>query len=332
MVAREAGVSASTVSRIINGTVNVSDPLRLTVEAAIAKFNFQPNAAARGLALGKTFTIGVVAGALDSPSYWEGFCGIEVCLRHHGYVPLFMSGNRHEDDEDGAMRELIARGVDGIIVFAGRVSNAKLQRYARQVPIVVTGRQLRSRGLFSLQIDDNLGVMLAVGHLFELGHRRIAFITGSDNHPVAARRLADYKKALENAGVCFDPQLVKMGDWHEEGGLRATQELLDSNQEFTALLCVNDQTAYGALLGLSRNGLAVPRDVSVVGLDDLQPSAYQVPPLTTVRQSMRTLGEHSARAVFELLAGRRPRRSSIPAELVVRESTCRIGALISAAT
>src|SRR5579863_192243 len=111
MVAREAGVSASTVSRIINGTVNVSDPLRVAVEAAIAKFNFQPNAAARGLALGKTFTIGVVAGALDSPLYWEGLCGIEVCLRHHGYVPLFMSGNRHEDDEDRGMRELIARDV-----------------------------------------------------------------------------------------------------------------------------------------------------------------------------------------------------------------------------
>jgi LacI family transcriptional regulator len=324
MVAREAGVSASTVSRIINGTVNVSDPLRSAVEAAIAKFDFKPNAAARGLALGKTFTIGVVAGALDSPLYWEGYRGIEVCVRHHGYVPLFMSGNRHEDDEDDDLRELIARGVDGIIVFAGRVSDAKLQRYARQVPIVVTGRQLRSRGVFSLQIDAGQGVMLAVRHLFELGHRRIAFITGSDHRPEAAKRLAGYKRALEIAGVRFDPQLVKMGDWREEGGVRATLELLDANQDFTALLCVNDQTAYGALLGLFRKGLKVPRDVSVVGLDDLRPSAFQVPPLTSVRQSMRTLGEQSARAVFELLAGRRPRRSSIPAQLIVRESTARM--------
>ena len=100
MVAREAGVSASTVSRIINGTVNVSDGLKHAVEAAIAKFNFRPNAAARGLALGKTLTIGVVAQAIDSPFYGEGLRGIEAGLRQEGYAPLFMSGNWHEEDED----------------------------------------------------------------------------------------------------------------------------------------------------------------------------------------------------------------------------------------
>src|SRR5262245_37353792 len=120
MVAREAGVSASTVSRIINGTVNVSDGLKQAVEAAITKFNFRPNASARGLALGKTLTIGVVAQAIDSPFYGEGLRGIEACLRQRGYAPLFMSGNWHEEDEDRCMREFIARGVDGIIVFAGR--------------------------------------------------------------------------------------------------------------------------------------------------------------------------------------------------------------------
>ena len=321
MVAREAGVSASTVSRIINGTVNVSDELKQAVEAAIEKFDFRPNAAARGLALGKTLTIGVVAQAIDSPFYGEGLRGIEASLRERGYAPLFMSGNWHEEDEDRCMRELIARGVDGIIVFAGRLSDAKLKRYANEVAVVVTGRQLRAKGLFSLQIDDRQGAMLAVRHLLELGHRRIAFINGSENHPDAIERLGGYRKALEEGGVEFDPKLVVVGDWHEEGGLRATLELLDSRANFTALFCVNDQTAHGALLGLFRQGFSVPRDVSVVGFDDLPSSAYRVPPLTSVRQSVGILGEQSAQAMLDLLAGNRPRLIPPPVELVVREST-----------
>lgn len=321
MVAHEAGVSASTVSRIINGTVNVSDGLKQAVEAAIAKFDFRPNAAARGLALGKTLTIGVVAQAIDSPFYGEGLRGIEACLRQRGYAPLFMSGNWHEEDEDRCMRELIARGVDGIIVFAGRLSDAKLKRYAKDVSVVVTGRQLRSKGLFSLQIDDAHGAMLAVRHLVGLGHRRIAFITGSENHPDAIERLGGYRKALEEVGIDFDPRLVATGDWHEEGGLRATLAMLESKTNFTAIFCVNDQTAYGAMLGLFRKGLSVPGDVSIVGFDDLPSSSYRVPPLTSVRQSIGTLGEQSAQAILDLLAGSRPRLSPPPVELVVREST-----------
>jgi LacI family transcriptional regulator len=321
MVAREAGVSASTVSRIINGTANVSNGLKHAVEAAIAKFDFRPNAAARGLALGRTLTIGVVAQAIDSPFYGEGLRGIEAFLRQRGYAPLFMSGNWHEEDEERCMREFIARGVDGIIVFAGRLSDAKLKGYAKEVPVVVTGRRLRAPGLFSLQIDDRNGAMLAMRHLIEVGHRKIAFIAGSENHPDAVERFEGYKQALEDAGIDFDPKRVAVGDWHEEGGLRATLELLGSKTQFTALFCVNDQTAYGACLALYRKGRSVPGDVSVVGFDDLPSSAYRLPPLTSVRQSIGELGDRSAQAILQLIAGRRPRFDPPPVELVIREST-----------
>ncbi len=325
MVAREAGVSASTVSRIINGTVNVSGGLKHAVEAAIVKFNFRPNAAARGLALGKTLTIGVVAQAIDSPFYGEGLRGIEACLRQRGYAPLFMSGNWREEDEERCLREFIARGVDGIIVFAGRLSDAKLKSFAKEVSIVVTGRRLRAPGLFSLQIDDRHGAMLAVRHLIEIGHRKIAFIAGSENHPDAVERFKGYKKTLEDAGIDFDPKLVAVGDWHEEGGLRATFELLGSKVKFSALFCVNDQTAYGACLALYRKGLSVPGDVSVIGFDDLPSSTYRLPPLTSVRQSIGELGDRSAQAILQLIAGRRPRIDAPPVELVIRESTDRSG-------
>jgi LacI family transcriptional regulator len=305
----------------------VSNGLKHAVEAAIEKFDFRPNAAARGLALGKTLTIGVLAQAIDSPFYGEGLRGIEACLRQRGYAPLFMSGNWHEEDEDRCMREFIARGVDGIIVFAGRLSDAKLKSYAKEVSIVVTGRRLRAPGLFSLQIDDSQGATLAVRHLVEVGHRKIAFIAGSENHPDAVERLKGYKKALEDAGIGFDPGLVAVGDWHEEGGLRATLELLDSKARFTALFCVNDQTAYGACLALFRKGLSIPGDVSLVGFDDLPSSAYRLPPLTSVRQSIGELGEQSAQAILQLISGRRPRISPPPVELVVRESTAHAGAM-----
>jgi LacI family transcriptional regulator len=169
--------------------------------------------------------------------------------------------------------------------------------------------------------------MLAVQHLVGLGHRRIAFITGSENHPDAVERLGGYQKALEDAGIAYDPGLVAVGDWHEEGGLRATLELLESKAPFTALFCVNDQTAYGACLALFRKGLSVPGDVSLVGFDDLPSSAYRLPPLTSVRQSIGELGGQSAQAILQLISGRRPRISPPPVQLVVRESTAQAGAL-----
>jgi LacI family transcriptional regulator len=320
-VAREAGVSASTASRIINGTVNVSDELRQAVEAAIAKFKFRPNAAARGLALGKSQTIGVVTQALDSPFYGEGLCGIEDQLRLQGYAPLFMSGNWRADDEARCMDELVSRGVDGIIVFAGCLDDAALRAYARKVPVVVTGRLLSAQGLASLQIDNRGGALLAMRHLIGLGHRRIAFIAGTENQPDAVERLAGYRQALEEAGIGFDPQLVARGDFDEEGGMRAVYGMLDAGARFTALFCANDESAYGACLALYRRGLHVPKDVSVVGFDDLPASMYRLPPMTSVRQSIRQLGEYSAAALQQLIQGRRPQIKVPAVELVVREST-----------
>ena len=316
-------MSAATVSRIINGTVNVSDELRQSVEAAIAKFKFRPTAAARGLALGRTLTIGVISQAMDSPFYGEGLRAIERRLQPSGYAPLFMSGNWQEQEEIRCMDELINRGVDGIIMFAGRLSDAALKSYAQKVPVVVTGRLLKAKRLVSMQVDDRNGATLATRHLLELGHRRIAFIAGFANHADANERLDGYKDALAAAGVAFDPRLVVPGDFHEEGGMRAVYQLIDAGVDFTALFCVNDQTAYGACLALFRKGKRVPHDVSVVGFDDLPSSTYRVPPLTSVRQSVQQLGECSAEAILPLIAGRRPQPILPPVELVVRESTAR---------
>jgi LacI family transcriptional regulator, galactose operon repressor len=321
VIAREAGVSASTVSRIINGTVKVSDDLKAAVDAAIAKHDFRPDAAARGLALGRTLTIGVLSQSIDSPFYAEGLRGVELRLLQAGYAALFMSGNWNEVDEERCMRQFIDRGVDGIIMFSGRLSDAAVKVFAKRVPIVVTGRSLKAPGVCSLPIDDRHGALLAMRHLIGLGHRRIAFIAGSENHPDALQRLAGYKEALQEAKIPFDPGLIAVGDWHEEGGLRATTQLFAAGHDFTAIFCVNDQTARGVYLGLFRKGLSIPKDISVVGFDDLPSSSYTVPPLTSVRQSVGVLGERSAEGILALIAGRRPRVQSPAVEIVLRDST-----------
>jgi LacI family transcriptional regulator len=321
VIAREAGVSASTVSRIINGTVKVSEDLKAAVEAAITRHDFRPNAAARGLALGRTLTIGVLSQSIDSPFYAEGLRGVEMRLLQAGYAALFMSGNWNEVDEERCMREFINRGVDGIIMFSGRLSDAAVKDFAKRVPIVVTGRSLKSPAVCSLPIDDRVGAVLAMRHLTGLGHGRIAFITGSENHPDALQRLAGYRAGLQEAKIPFDPSLVATGDWHEEGGLRATIRLVESGRDFTALFCINDQTAHGAYLGLFRKGLSVPEDISVVGFDDLPSSSYTLPPLTSVRQSVGLLGERSVEGILALIAGQRPRVQSPAVEIVVRDST-----------
>jgi LacI family transcriptional regulator len=321
MVAKEAGVSMATVSRIINGSAKVSAKRKSAVEDAIAKLDFRPNQAARGLAMGKSMTIGVITQAIDSPFYGEGLRGIEDYLLQHGYAALFMSGNWKEEDESRCMEALFSRRVDGIIIFSGRLKDSELAGYARKVPLVISGRRLKAGGIFSLPIEDREGATLATKHLIDLGHRHIAFIAGTVDHPDAEERLAGYRRALADARISYDPKLVVPGDWHEEGGAAATLRLLASNVPFTALFCVNDQTAYGACLALHRSGLSVPRDVSVVGFDDLHASEYRVPPLTTVRQSIRLLGERSAEAMLQLLNSNRPKVALPPVELIVREST-----------
>lgn len=321
MVATEAGVSPSTVSRIINGTASVSEGRRTAVEQAIVKLKFQPNPAARGLATGRSMTIGVVTQAIDSPYYSEGLRGIEIFLQAQGYAPLFMSGNWNAQDEARCLSQLIARRVDGIIFFAGCLNNKELAAHAKRLPIVVTGRNLKASGLFSLKVDDHAGAALATRHLIDLGHRKIAFIGGPADHSDALERLEGFKQTLAEAKITFNPKLVAEGDFREAGGEAAVHRLLDNGAKFTALFCANDQMAHGVYLALSQRGLSVPGDVSVVGFDDLSASAYMLPPLTTIRQSVLALGQCSAQAVLQMINEQRPRVSLPPVELIVRRST-----------
>lgn len=319
-VALAAGVSPSTVSRILNGTAEVSELKKKAVGDAIAKLGFVPNPVARGLAGGRTLSIGVITQAIDSPFYGAALNGIEDQLDPAGYCPLFVSGRWDAVVEARCISVLLARRVDGIIVLTGRLSDQALKACARIVPTVVTGRSVKSPGLFSLNFDNFEGGRLATSHLIELGHRRIAFVNGEQDHPDATERLRGYRAAIKAAGIAYEPKLVVKGAFSEASGLEAVDKLIASGERFTAIFAANDQMAHGAMLGLHRHSLRVPGDVSVIGFDDLPISVYAIPPLSTVHQPAYELGRLAATAMLQLLAGEKPSITLPHPRLIVRES------------
>lgn len=322
MVAQQAGVSPSTVSRILNGTAVVSEAKRRVVDEAVAQLGFVPNPMARGLAGGRTLSVGVVTQAIDSPFYGAALRGIEDALAPSGYSALFVSGHWAAATEARCVDMLLSRRVDGIIVLTGRLTDAALKAYAKKAPVVVTGRSLKGPDLFALNFDNFEGARLATRHLIEQGHRQIAFISGNPPHPDAVQRLMGYQAALQEAGIPFVPERVVPGAYDEASGVHAVTQLLDKRQAFTAIFASNDQMAIGAAHGLQRHALRVPEDVSLVGFDDLPTSLYALPPLTTVHHPAYEMGQLAAQAMLELLAGSKPKLQVPAPRLIVRESCC----------
>ena len=321
LVAKEAGVSPSTVSRILNGSARVRESKVRAVEAAVAKLHFLPNPVARSLACGRSMSIGVVTQAIDSPFYGEALAAIEKGLLRANYSPLFVSGHWREVDERRCIDHLLSRRVEGIILITSCLPDAALVQLSRQVPLILTGRRIAAERAVCLDFDHTPGARLAADFLIGQGHRRIAFISGPADHPDAVQRYNGYRAALDAEKIPFVRKLVVAGDYKHAGGFDAMNELLDSGAEFTAVFAANDQSAYGAMLALYRRGLNVPRDISMVGFDDLPSSAYTVPPLTTVHRSTDQIGEAAADAMIDLVEGRAAVSKNSSATLAIREST-----------
>ena len=321
MVAKEAGVSPSTVSRILNGTARVREAKVRAVEAAIAKLRFMPNPVARSLAGGKSMSVGVVIQAIDSPFYGEALAAIEKGLLRANYSALFLSGHWREGDERRAIDHLVNRRVEGIILMNSCLAARELVHVSQGIPLVLTGRHVAGNRIYSLDVDGTPGARLATEYLVGQGHRRIAFISGPSDHLDSLQRYAGYKSALAAARIAEIKKLVVTGDYSDAGGYAAMNKLLDSGAKFTAVFAANDQTAYGAMLALHRRGLEVPKDVSIVGFDDLPTSSFTIPPLTTVHRFIKQIGGGAAEALIDLIEGRTPVANVPSATLAIREST-----------
>ncbi len=320
-IARAASVSPSTVSRVLTGSTPVTARKRAAVLAAIEALNFRPNLVARGLASGKSMAIGVLTQSMASLFYGEVAQGIEQGLHGSNYHPVFASGQWRASEEREALHLLVERQVDGMIVLAGELPDETFRSVAEQIPLIAIGRRIAGLEAQCLQVEHYDGAYQATGYLIELGHRRIAHITGIFSHVDALDRRQGYRQALLDAGLSVDERLIVAGDYTDIGGLRAAEALLDSGAPFTAVFAANDQMAYGAGLAFYRRGLRVPDDISLIGFDDLYSSAFVTPPLTTVRQHMTAMGRAAAEGMLRWLSGEPLSLPTFTTELVVREST-----------
>ena len=321
-VARLAGVSTSTVSRFLSGTHHVAEDKAAAIQSSIQRLNYRPNLVARGLAKGRTMTVGVLTQEIVSSFFNEAMRGVEDGLIGHQYEAIFASAHWEADDEANRLVSMEGRRVDGMILIHPGMGDATLERHAETVPLVVLGRKVESRKVHSLAFDHYEGGRQAMQHLLDLGHRRIAFISGPAGRPDADDRFKAYTDALLVAGIGFDQRLVAQGNYVEPGGLTAMNMLLDRGLPFSAVFAANDDSAYGAMLALYRRKLRIPDDVSIVGFDDISHSAFSLPPLTSVKQPLRELGREAANAIVALIEGRKPPRGPMARlELVVREST-----------
>lgn len=326
-IAQQAGVSVSTVSRVLNGSTRVSASKRALVLAVIERLQYRPSAVAQGLARGRSMTVGVLVQNITSSFFGLMLWGCEEALEQHAYRPMFASTHWRENsssDEQHALDLLLSRRVDGLIILGGRIGQSQLQPIAEQLPVIVVGRQVPGFESSCLTVDNHEGAYRATRYLIGLGHTRIAHITGTPTHGDAIERVQGYRRALEESNIPLDPELIVEGQFTEDSGRSAVEQLLGRGAHFTALFASNDQMAYGAMLTLFTHGFHIPDDISVVGFDDQLHSAYTLPPLTTVRVPITEIGRAAAHTLIRRIEGEEAALPQFHTELTIRASARRL--------
>lgn len=323
-VARHAGVSRQTVSRVLNNKGEVRPETRERVLAAIEELNYRPNAVARSMVRGHTCTLGCISPSLTDFTFASIIEGAQAEARRLGYFILTGSAPT-EGEVESLLEEFLHRQVDGFMVFnpyADGRSRYLLPLIQNGFPVVYLGNTSRGEPVSSVRCDDRDGGFQATRYLLGLGHAAIATITGPPNEECVGDRLNGYRRALEERGFVVDDRMVVSGDWSALSGYRATRSLLEAGVTFTAVFAQNDQMAIGTIRALREAGLQVPRDVSVIGFDDIPLASYFDPPLTTLRQPMVELGEQAARLLITAIREPTalPERLLLPARIVERAS------------
>lgn len=321
-VAREAGVSVATVSRVLNGSGPVSAQTGERIREVAGRLRYAPHGGARSLITRKTNTLGVLLPDLYGEFFSEVIRGMDDTAQRRGYHLLI---SRSHADRDGIGTAMLAmRGrVDGVVAMSPDLNAESLLNVPSMLPVVVLCSVPREDAADSLTIDNYTGSKAMVTHLIGLGHTRIAIIKGARRNYDAAERMRGYRLALRHAGIAMDPALAPEGGFTEAGGYAAAMELLKLSRRPTAIFAANDSMAIGALSALRESDVRVPDDISVAGFDDIPLARYMDPPLSTVRVPTYDLG---ARAVEILLHGVTKQnvhvrhRERVATELVIRRS------------
>jgi LacI family transcriptional regulator len=331
-VARAAGVHPGTVSRALNPATEalVNEDTVRRVRAAAARLGYRPNPMARGLKTNRSYTVGVLVPDIQNPLFPPIIRGIDDRLAAAGYTPLIANTENDPERERHDFEALRARQVDGFITATARLDHELLDAVAASgTPLVLVNRRVEDGGLPSAVADDREGARQAVAHLVELGHRRIAHLAGPQEISTGRGRLEGFETAMAQAGLEVDPALVRFARaFTEPEGARVCDELLGGAAGFTAVVAGNDLLALGCYDVLERRGLECPRDLSVVGFNDMPFADRFHPPLTTVHIPHYELGAAAADLLLERLAdpAAPPRTLEVDTRLVVRGSTARPGA------
>lgn len=323
-VAERAGVSVAVVSYVVNdGPRPVSSGTKAKVEKAIEELGYYPNELARSLSRRKSGTIGLITPRLTNPVYAEIAASLESVCSTAGCLMLLCATGRDLDKEKQFAEILRSKQVDGVVMIPTGPTQEALKPFRQaQIPTVVLEHD--EPDTHCIAIDDLKGGRLATQHLLELGHRRIALIKREPSSALSYLRAVGYRQVLEEAGILPDPTLVVESKAGLEGGYESMQQLMALPNPPTAVFTHNDVLAMGAMRAVHDAGLGVPDDISVVGYDDTASSAYQNPPLTTVKFPVAEMGRRAGQIILELIrddGSLPPQTLTLGVELVVRGST-----------
>jgi DNA-binding LacI/PurR family transcriptional regulator len=322
-VAREAGVSTATVSRVVNNVSYVSDAVRRKVLAAMRRCHYYPNAHARTLASGRSDLIGLVISDVANPFFPDLVKGLETAAFEHRYDVLLANTNYDARRMARYVRRFIERGVAGVAIMTSEFDSALARELSRRsVAVVFLDSGKPAPHVSNLSVDYDRGIDEAVRHLAALGHRRIAYVGGPRTLRSAKRRLSGFTRSIKRC-LGVQPAAVLEGDFKLEGGRRAATDILAHPSRQTAVVVANDLMALGVMQECRSAGLIVPRDLSVVGFDDIALAALSDPALTTVSLSRQTLGRRAVEALIATIGHPHRIGIEIPIEtsLVVRAST-----------
>jgi LacI family transcriptional regulator len=324
-VARRAGVSTMTVSRVINESGYISQETRARVNDAIAELGYMPNALARQLRSRRTKTVALVVTDIRNPFFTTIASGVEDTARARGYAVMFCSTYESEVEEAAYVRVLMERRVDGVLLVpaCGAGSSVRLLQ-EHGMPTIVLDRHVLDVEADEVRADSRAGAYSAVRHLTDLGHRRIAILAGPEGVSTSTDRVAGYREALLEACPNGECGQILFGEFNEASGYSMTHQILQAEPRPTAIFAANNFIAFGAMRALREAGLGIPDDISMVVFDDLPPGWVLDPFFTVVSQPAYEIGTRAAQLLLERLAGEAPegpRSIILPSELVIRRST-----------
>jgi LacI family transcriptional regulator len=335
-LAKEIGLSPTTVSMVLNSkplAQAIPEETKLRVRSAAKKFGYTPNPFARSLFSRRSASVAILLSDITDPYCATVMKGISSSLHSSNYVPVLLDIDNSRVRFRQNLQVVVDRRIEGII----GVANSFLLRTEllaaverQQIPIVLIGRDMEGSAISSVAVENEVGALLAMKHLYDLGHRKIGFLKGPPNIVDSTKRWKGILRFAREAGLEIDPKLtvqLKSQSSGPEAGFIATRELLSRKRKFTALLAFDDIAAFGAIRALTEAGHMVPRDCSVIGFDDVSTATIYNPPLTTVRQPMEILGASAVEIFLDLAEAFFEKKSIAPVhrkfrpKLVIREST-----------